>query len=585
MTFSPQMQITAPKVTLVVSVQVGQFDELPGLQYVLLRMIDYVHESGRDMNLSNVMDEFGMPHDLISLLELVLNDLEERSMISVSQEVTEYLSLRDVELTEAGKSLYKEGYIMVGGSTVEEKVIFYPAQSHKYKKPKNLKIVKSERKYQFDIPNENSLSNEIRKKWDKDKETNHASFKGIIAEISEIEHYQITLFPKLIGYDTIDVVDASDIDEKFLFTNYSGEDIFNEMEKLWNLENLPLVHNGLFGNEPSGDYSLILPCSLEYRSSQLFLYNSDRISAQVDKTNVRSSELPYDADLIIIMRKDLAFAYWFVKRSIRIKGFSTKKEVVLLAFNKLNNDLIPILSTELEYSQLPGEYRQPIGEDDASEEPEETESQELVEIPSDLYETKSSADRGNEEDQFRMAKYLLSVGRVPETRLGYYYLVWSAFHKQDLFDYFVKYIDEHTYPYIAKAAEDLADRGYIIKNSDKSIELFKKASIYRKNNKIEDAKFFALRSALMGNMMAFNLMALIAMKDGSQSDSTVLNLIKVSALLGYPNALINLGLHYEKGDLGLEVNYALAEEYYLAAKEAGAKIADTYLRDLKSGRK
>ena len=106
----------------------------------------------------------------------------------------------------------------------------------------------------------------------------------------------------------------------------------------------------------------------------------------------------------------------------------------------------------------------------------------------------------------------------------------------------------------------------------------------RANKRIDEAKFSVLRSAMMGNMKAYNLMGLMVKDQRDHSDTIVLNLIRVSALLGYSSALSNLGAYYEQGEYGLPVDYDMAESYYLAATEAGSKKASEYLEELRKKR-
>ena len=467
MSLVPPIQITAPKVHLTLTVNIGKFSEMTGLQYMLMRMIDFVHESGRDMALRNVLDEFGIPRELAGLLENVLIDLRTRSMIVMTQSISEYSSLMDINFTEQGKILFREGYIMTEGRSVDESITVYPATNAKYTTPKNLKLVKCEKQYQYDLPNENSLSEALRNKWKKNKDLSKKIFKGMVVTESEIEHYSVNLYPKFISDGVLEVMDGATVSEEFILKNYTGDELFEAMHSYWELGQLPLTYSGEYGSGPKGEFSIALPCTLEYRDNQLILYNENRLTQTLEKTNVRSGDLPFDADMIVIIRKDLAFAYWFVKKQLFIKGYPESRDVTVLAFSKLNDDLIPVLTTPLEYSHLVDGFTS-LSMDQVTVDEERVDTVPMVEIPSDLFETKNSADRGNEEDQFRMGKYLVSIDREQERYLGFYYLVWSAFRKQDLFDYFIQLIDENTYPLIARASDELADKGYIIKTDIKS---------------------------------------------------------------------------------------------------------------------
>lgn len=124
-----QIMLPLPVVRFTVSGGYVKLSRASGLDYLLMKMVEYGRASGGNMKISDLMGLFSLAGDMLPLVLTGLDSLRERGFLKYGMDrVTKDTSVGKIEITESGESMCQKAYSIGENGRLEERMLYFPVR-------------------------------------------------------------------------------------------------------------------------------------------------------------------------------------------------------------------------------------------------------------------------------------------------------------------------------------------------------------------------------------------------------------------------------------------------------------------------
>ena len=150
---SDKIQIMQPLPVIRFTVSAGYvfLDHASGLDYALLRMIEYGKKVNPELKISELLGLFSIADDMAPMMLRELDSLKARGLISCSLDrIRKESPASKFELTENGLAMCEKGYTVGENGRLEQRMLYFPARIIPYEKDDGFEAVR-------ELPVENQI--------------------------------------------------------------------------------------------------------------------------------------------------------------------------------------------------------------------------------------------------------------------------------------------------------------------------------------------------------------------------------------------------------------------------------------------
>ena len=146
-----QIMQPLPVVRFTVSAGYVFLDHASGLDYALLKMIEYGKKVNPELKISELLALFSFADDMAPMMLRELETLKTRGLISCTlDKIKRESSASKFCLTESGVSMCEKGYTVGDNGRLEQRMLYFPARIIPYEKDDGFEAVR-------EIPTENQI--------------------------------------------------------------------------------------------------------------------------------------------------------------------------------------------------------------------------------------------------------------------------------------------------------------------------------------------------------------------------------------------------------------------------------------------
>ena len=146
-----QIMQQLPVVRFTVSAGYVILDHASGLDYAVLKMIEYGRKVNPELKISELLALFSFADDMAPMMLRELEDLKARGLISCTLDrIRKDSAASKFGLTESGMSMCEKGYTVGENGRLEERMLFFPARTEQFEKDDGFEAVR-------ELPAENQI--------------------------------------------------------------------------------------------------------------------------------------------------------------------------------------------------------------------------------------------------------------------------------------------------------------------------------------------------------------------------------------------------------------------------------------------
>ncbi len=124
-----QIMLPLPVVRFTVAGGYVKLAHASGLDYLLLKMVEYGRASGGTLKVSDLMGLFSVAGDMLPMVLRGLDDLRARGLLAYGMDrVTKDTSVGKISFTEAGESMCQKTFAIGENGRLEERMLYFPVR-------------------------------------------------------------------------------------------------------------------------------------------------------------------------------------------------------------------------------------------------------------------------------------------------------------------------------------------------------------------------------------------------------------------------------------------------------------------------
>lgn len=124
-----QIMLPLPVVRFTVTGGYVKLARASGLDYLLMKMVEYGRASGGSLKISDLMGLFSVAGDMLPLVLKRLDELRGRGLLTYGMDrITKDTSVGKISITESGESMCQKTYCIGESGRLEEKMLYFPAR-------------------------------------------------------------------------------------------------------------------------------------------------------------------------------------------------------------------------------------------------------------------------------------------------------------------------------------------------------------------------------------------------------------------------------------------------------------------------
>ncbi len=125
-----QIMLPLPVVRFTVAGGYVKLAHASGLDYLLLKMVEYGKASGGAMKVADLMGLFSIAGDMLPMVLGGLDDLRSRGLLSYRMDrVTKDTAVGKIDITESGESMCQKTYAIGENGRLEERMLYFPVRN------------------------------------------------------------------------------------------------------------------------------------------------------------------------------------------------------------------------------------------------------------------------------------------------------------------------------------------------------------------------------------------------------------------------------------------------------------------------
>ena len=346
---SDRIQIMQPMPVVRFTVSAGYviLDHASGLDYAILKMVEYGQKVNPELKISELLALFSFADDMAPMMLKELEDLKARGLISCPLDrIRKDSSASKFTLTESGESMCEKGYTVGENGRLEEKMLFFPARVRRFEKDDGFEAVR-------ELPAENQIdSQEITQFVLGNRDYFHLDPAAeIVSRIrSSEEKKAVYKQPLVLDYDeneaVFSVTPATGVDvTKIRELGISAEDILGNMpESCFDIPDSVPVEAVWQDSVPDIRCGHVLPKNLKLSGG---LTVADTSAVKISSGPAAVLPEGYGFHMADIQNARRGRRYWFVRQQVTLDGFEGGKTVNMILRQKMNEDEVSRLLDEI----------------------------------------------------------------------------------------------------------------------------------------------------------------------------------------------------------------------------------------------
>ena len=346
---SDKIQIMQPLPVVRFTVSAGYvfLDHASGLDYALLRMIEYGRKVNPELKISELLALFSFADDMVPMMLRELESLKARGLIACTLDrITKESSASKFDLTESGLSMCDKGYTVGENGRLEQRMLYFPARIIPYEKDDGFEAVR-------EIPTENQIDG----KSITDFVLSNRGYFDLDPAAEIVSRIRSSDEKKAVYKQAI-VVDYDENEAVFRVTTTTGVDADR-------LKAVGITADDLLKNLPADTLSIPedVPVAVEWQDTvpdircghvlprNLKLSGGLTVSdGSVAKVNgILDAKLPADCGFHMadIQNGRRGRRYWFVRQKVTVEGLDGEPFINMILRQKMTEEEVSALLDSL----------------------------------------------------------------------------------------------------------------------------------------------------------------------------------------------------------------------------------------------